>query len=185
MLFEGQSVDVRAGYVALLVLSALGGCQRQPELYRPPIQRRPYEIAEPKGLTHYVRMNSANALDHVVSGILPELHDNRWRWTLQEPVLQFKVPRAARLKFHMEYTVPQVTFKETGPVKIEIVIGPCTLDVIDVQKDLVGTYDKDVPPSCLTTDRPVVVRLRVDKVSTGADDRQPRGFILTSAGFVE
>jgi hypothetical protein len=169
----------------LLVLSALGGCQRQPELYRPPIQRRPYEIVEPKSLGHYATMNAPNALDHVVSGVLPELHDGRWRWTLQEPVLQFRVPRTNGLKFQMEYTVPQVTFKETGPVKIEIVIGACALDVIDVQKDLVGTHDKEVPPSCLTVDRPVVVRMKVDKVWTGADDRQPRGFILTSAGFVE
>lgn len=171
---------------ALLICALLlAGCERRADIYRPPIQRSPYEVTEPQTAGHYVTMSAANAQDHIVSGILPELHDHRWRWTLQEPVLRFRVPRTNGLKFHMDFTVPELTFRETGPVKIEIFIGACLLDTISMQKDAVTSYEKQVPPECLTVSRPVVVRMRVDKTWQGADDRQPRGFILTGAGFVE
>lgn len=171
---------------ALLILACvLAGCERRAEIYRPPIQRSPYEVTESKTIGHYVTMSADNALDYIVSGVLPELHGNQWRWTLQEPVLRFQVPRTNGLKFHMDYTVPELTFRETGPVKIEIFIGACLLDTISLQKDAVTSYEKEVPPECLNVTRPVVVRMRVDKTWQGAGDRQPRGFILTGAGFVE
>jgi hypothetical protein len=176
---------VNLRYALPLLVCLTPGCERPAEIYRPPAQRRPYEIAEPKRLGHFAAMSAENATDHILGGVLLPLHDNQWRWTLQEPVLRFTAPRANGLKFRLDYTVPELTFRDTGPVAIEVRIGACLLDTISVQKGGSASFEKPVPPECLTTARPVIVRLKVDKTWQGAQDRQPRGFVLTGAGFVE
>lgn len=166
----------------LLALST-AACARYPEPYRPPQQRRPQGAGSAVGLAHAITMSAPGAENHFVSGVLPELHDNSWRWTLRHPVFRFQVPSTENLSLEADLTVPDVTFKQTGPVRITVWVEAHRLDVIEINKDQRLQYRKPVPASWLTTARPVEVAFDIDKLWRSG--QETRGFILTSLGFVE
>jgi len=163
----------------------LAGCVKYPEPYRPPVQRFPQELAPVKGLGYFVSMTMPNALDYCVSEVVPELMDNSWRWTLQRPVFRFQAPAAKRLRLRADIAVAGVTFEQTGPVKILVYVENHLLDTIEFPKAAPVVFDKEVPAEWLTTERPVFVRLEIDKLWVSPSDGVKRGFILNSIGFVQ
>lgn len=169
----------------LLAALALAGCVKYPEPYRPPIQRRPMEITESNKLSYFVNMNAPNAMHHVVADVIPELHDGTWRWTLKSPTLQFQLPSTQSMRLRADLTVPEITLKQTGPVKITVQIGGHLLDTIACSKPGQQLWEKAVPPEWLTTDSLVLVRMEIDKVWISPSDGVQRGFILTRIGFVQ
>lgn len=169
----------------LLTALALAGCVKYPEPYRPPIQRRPMELTETNRLKHFVNMSAPDAMNYVVADVMPELHDDNWRWTLKSPTLQFQLPSTQSMRFRADLTIPDITYQQTGPVKITIYIGGHLLDTIDCPKPGQRNWEKAVPPEWLTTDTPVLVRMEIDKLWTAPADGVQRGFILTRIGFVQ
>ncbi|MBI5085862.1 MAG: hypothetical protein HZB13_14840 [Acidobacteria bacterium] len=163
----------------------LGGCVKYPEPYRPPERRQPLELREPVRLGHFTAMNSPHAPDHLVSDVLPELHDGAWRWTMQCPTFQFQLPVTRAMRLLADITVPDITFNQTGPVKITVHVSGHPLGTIEVLKPGQLQWEKDVPADWLITARPVLVRLAIDKMWTSPDDGTRRGFIITRLGFVQ
>ncbi len=143
------------------------------------------EIDQPERLSHYFTMNELTAPRYFVSDVVPELHDDTWRWTMQRPTFRFQLPTTSQLSLFVDYTVPEVTFKKTGPVKITVFVENHKLDVISVVKDQRYTWNKPVPEEWLTTSRPVQVRLEIDKMWTSDHNEMTRGFIITSIGFMQ
>ncbi len=163
---------------------ALAGCVRYPEPYRPPMQRNPVEIEANSKLSHFIAMSEADAERHIVDGVLG-LNDGSWRWCLKRAVFQFNVPDAKHKKLLAELTIPELTFAQTGPVKIRVTIGAHELDTISFDKPEVRTYEKAAPAEWIRTDEPVLVSLEIDKLWRSESDGAERGFILTRLGFVE
>lgn len=163
---------------------ALTGCVRYPEPYRPPMQRNPVEIEANSKLSHFIAMNSADAERHIVDGVLG-LNDGSWRWCMKRAVFQFDVPDAKHKKLLAEITIPELTFEQTGAVKIRVTIGSHVLDTVSFDKPEVRTYEKAAPPEWIKTDEPVLVSLEIDKLWRSPSDGAERGFILTRVGFVE
>jgi hypothetical protein len=128
-------------------------------------------------------MSEPAATRHIVSGVLPELHDGSWRWTLQRPVFRFSIPTTEGLSLQADLTVPDVSFAKTGPVAITVWIDNHQLDVIHFPKDAKILYKKPVPAEWLSADRPVQVTFEIDKMMRSGD--QAWGFIVTSIGFVQ
>lgn len=172
---------------ALLLLTSLlaAGCLKQPDIFAPPEQRRPLVINGKAGLSHFIHMNAPEAPDHFVADIVPQLHDNHFRWTLQKPALQFRLPLTRGMKFRAALYVPEVTFEQTGPVTIQIFIGAQLLETLRVDKPGERIVEKDVPEEWLTTERPVTVRFEIDKLWVSPADGTRRGFLLISVGFVQ
>jgi len=168
--------------VAICLL--LAGCVKYPEPYRPPMQRRPMEISPATRLSHFVAMNSADAERHIVDGVLG-LNDGTWRWCLKQAVFQFDLPDTKSKRLMVELTVPELTFKQTGPVKITVRVSGHVLDTLVFPKHEQRTFEKEVPESWLMTGAPVLVSLEVDKLWKSPEDGVERGFILTRLGFVE
>lgn len=169
----------------LFAALALAGCVKYPEPYRPPIQRRPMELTESNKLSHFVHMNAPDAPSHFVTDVMPELNDGQWRWTLKSPTLQFQLPSTQSMRLRADLTIPDITFQQTGPVKITVHIGGHLLDIIDCPKPGQRLWEKAVPPEWLTANSPVLVRLEIDKIWTSPSDGARRGFILTRIGFVQ
>jgi len=169
----------------LLAALALAGCVKYPEPYRPPIQRRPMEITDTNRLKHFTYMNAPDAMHHVVTDIMPEINDGTWRWTLKSPTLQFQLPSTQSMRLRVDFSIPEITFSQTGPVKITVHVGGRLLDTIECPKSGQRTWEKAVPSDWLATDTPVLVRLEIDKIWTSPSDGAKRGFILTSIGFVQ
>ncbi len=142
-------------------------------------------IDENMPLRHYVQMSQRDALDHCTGDVISDLHDGTWRWTLQRPSLRFRLPKTQDLKFRVQLTVPEVTFEQTGPVKISIAIEDHPLETLSIEKPGETIFEKPVPPEWLTTKRPVQVQFEIDKLWVSPGDGVKRGFILTGAGFVE
>lgn len=142
-------------------------------------------VDENQPLKHYVQMSQRDALEYVVQDVQPALHDGAWRWTLQRPALRLRLPKTRGLKFRAQLTVPEITFAQTGPVKITIAVQGFPLDTLSIGKPGETIFEKDVPADWLTTTRPVTVQFEIDKLWVSPADGVKHGFILTGAGFVE
>jgi hypothetical protein len=117
--------------------------------------------------------------------MIPGLNDGAWRWTHQSPTFQFELPTTQSLRLQAKIAVPEITFKDTGPVKVKVYIGSHLLDTIDFSKSEQRVWEKEVPADWLTTDRPVLVRMEADKLWKSPADGAERGFILNAVGFVQ
>jgi hypothetical protein len=169
---------------SLLLVLGLAGCTRIPDSYAPPIQRRtPEEIST--SLTRFVAMNAPNAADHIVSGVVPELLGNAYRWTLQRPVFRFRVPRTQGMKLQVDLTISDDTFRDTGPVTIRFYVDDHLLGEEKYEKSGGYVYQQPVAQEWLTTERPVVVRMEVDKLGKSPAGVVERGFILSRLGFID
>lgn len=174
---------IPARVILTAALLSLAACSRYPEPFHPPVQRQPLDVDAPDRLKHYIAMSEPTAMRHVVSGILPELHDGSWRWTLQRAAFRFSVPTTEGLSLQADLTVPDVSFKQTGPVNITVWVESNKLDVIHFDKDAKILWRKPVPAAWLSADRPVQVTLDIDKMMRSGD--QAWGFIVTSIGFIQ
>lgn len=162
----------------------LAGCARYPEPYRPPMQRNPVEVGKGSKLSHFIAMNTPGAERHFVTGVL-DLNDGNWRWCLKRAEFQFELPDARHKKLLAELTVPDITFEQTGPVKLEISINSHPLETLAFDKPGNRTFEKAVPPEWITPGTPVLVRLEIDKIWRSPTDQVERGFIITRLGFIE
>lgn len=169
----------------MLAALLLAGCVKYPEPYRPPVQRRPMEVTAQGKLTYFIHMNAPDAPRHLVTDVLAELNDGSWRWTLKRPTVQFQLPSTESLRLRADLTIADVTYEQTGPVKITVHVGGHLLDVIDCAKPGQRVWEKAVPAEWLTAGSPVLVRMEIDKLWTSPSDGVQRGFILTSLGFVQ
>lgn len=174
---------IPARALLLAPLLALAACSSYPEPFHPPVQRQPLDTDAPGRLNHSIAMSEPIAMRHVVSGVLPELHDGSWRWTLQRPVFRFSVPTTQGLSLQADITVPDVAFQKTGPVNITVWVESNKLDVIHFDKDAKILWRKPVPAEWLSSERPVQVTLEIDKMMRSGD--QAWGFIVTTIGFVQ
>lgn len=178
MLRQGQK------HLAALCLLALAGCTKIPDTYAPPIQRKTPEEAS-LGLKHFVAMSAPDASDYVVADVLPAVEAGGWRWTMQKPALRFRVPTTQNLRLMAEFTVPEITFQQTGPVSISFYVNDHLLETKRYDKFGGETFEKAVPADWISTEAPVIVRMEIDKMWVAPTDGVRRGFILNRIGFVQ
>lgn len=151
----------------------------------PPEQRNPYELSGRKALAHFIAVNAPNAPDHFIADVVPELNDGTWRWVMKRPTFQFRVPTNKGLKLRVDLTVPDITFSQTGPVRIEVFVGGNKLDTLVFDKPEQRVYEKPVPAEWLRPNEAALVALEIDKMWKSPTDGLERGFIITKVGFVQ
>ncbi len=140
---------------------------------------------EPSPVTHFITMSAPNAEAHFVRGVSRHLEAGSWRWLEPRAELMFRLPSTQHLRYVMEFSVPEATFSQRGPVTITISINGRLLDRIHYAKGGQYRYEKAVPAEWLRTDLHNFVNLEVDKPWVAAADGAKLGFILQSAGFLE
>jgi len=165
------------------VCLCLAGCANIPDTYAPPVQRQPLTAPEPSPIGAFVKMSDANAEAHFVRDISRSLEGETWRWTGQRPELMFRLPSTGHLLFTADFSVPEVTFRQRGPVTISIYINNHLLDRSRYEKGGAFHLEKLVPSGWLRTDMNNFVRMEIDRLWVSPDDGARLGFILTSAGF--
>ena len=172
----------RALLPLLLLLSA--GCARQQEVYPPPEQRRPLTLPPPTPFGHFVSMDDPNAPAYLVKDFA-ETGAGTWRWAYGHPVLRFFVPAAPRLRFAMDFSLPDRTFRETGPVTFTFHINGELLDRYRCTAPGEQHYSHSVPPAMVHPDAVNLVAIDPDPVWVSKADGGRLGFILSRAGFTE
>jgi hypothetical protein len=125
-------------------------------------------------------MSDAVADAYIVQGFRAH-SEGSWRWAHDHPVLRFTLPDAGALNFTMDFTLPEATFHQTGPVTLAIAINGKPFD--SVRCDHAGDYRfaQRVPEALLHKPGLNLVAIDPDKTATA----EKLGFVLLRAGFVE
>lgn len=162
---------------------ALTSCQDMPPAYPVPDQRTAFEGFKLHS-ARVINMGDADAPMHFVRDILPELNGS-WRWGVQRPAVSIRVRTNSKLKYKIDFSLPEVTFKDTGPVTIAFTVNDHVLDRIRYTHIGEEHFEKDVPPEWLVVGQEAVVGAEIDKLWTSPQDHAKFGFIITRIGLTE
>jgi hypothetical protein len=103
----------------------------------------------------------------------------------KRPAFHFMLPTTQGLKLRIDHSVADITFQQTGPVKIAVYVEGKLLETEGFDQPGEKRLEKAVPAEWLTTEHPVMVRMEIDKMWTSPTDGVQRGFIVTRLGFVQ
>jgi hypothetical protein len=170
--------------LALLLCLLSVGCTYRPESYPPPEQHKPLTIPPPTPFGHFVAMDDPNVDAYLVKDIA-DRGPGPWRWAYSHPVLRFFVPAAPRLRFAMDFTLPERTFRETGPVTLTFRINGELLERYRCDTPGEQHYSHSVPPGMVHPDAVNLVAIDPNPVWVSKADGGRLGFILSRAGFTE
>jgi hypothetical protein len=125
-------------------------------------------------------MSDAAAGAYIIQGFRSH-SEGSWRWAHDHPLLRFSLPESGPLQFSMSFTLPEGTFRETGPVTLALSINGKSFDSIHC--DHFGDYHfvQPVPDDLLHKPGVNLVAMDPDKTATP----EKLGFVLLQAGFVE
>lgn len=130
-------------------------------------------------------MNDPAAESYFVSDISPGLEAGSWRWVYRRPELKFYIEDDSNLKFEMDFAIPEVTLKETGPVTLSVLINEKLLGKFRYDTQGQKHLERKVPPGMLKPKAINHVVIEPDKVWIAKQDGAALGFILSGAGFSE
>jgi hypothetical protein len=173
----------RCVWLCLPLLAA--GCARQPQWYALPAQRNPAETAAYGHLGRYIAMDNPNADAHLVRDISHLLEAGAWRWAGEHPQMKFYLQRADNLKFSMDFSFTENTFRDTGPVTLTFLINGHLFDKVRYAQAGEQHFEKPVPNSLLLVGQDNLVAIEPDKIWTSKDDNLKFSFVLVRAGFVD
>jgi hypothetical protein len=167
--------------IAALTLLLCAGCEHAAGYLPMPPQRAASEGRDPGELGNFIRMGDPFADEYIVRDVTSEKAP--WRWTFARPELKLRVQDAANLRFVMEFTVPQVTFRDTGPITVACYVNDRLLGSMRCPRAGVYRFEKPVPEGWVKPGSEVVVRAEVDKRWVSKADGQELGFLLGAIGF--
>ncbi len=84
----------------------LCGCGNLPEPYAPPAQRRLFEA--PPEAARIINMSDADAENHFVHDVSPELDGNTWRWTGKRPTIRLRTGANPKLLYSIDFAIAGV-----------------------------------------------------------------------------
>jgi len=168
-----------------LAFLLLAGCVRAPESYPPPIQRKPLlPDVEESAPGMLVNMSDANAGAHFVRDISPGLEGGRWRWTNQRPELKFFLESTKGLNLVWDFSVAEVTFRETGPVTVSFFVNGQPVGRVPCPKPGDYTFEQPVRQGLLRANEDNTIAAQADKLFVSRTDGVKLGFTMTRAGFL-
>lgn len=129
-------------------------------------------------------MSQPDADAYIVGG-MREKSEGAWRWTHERPVLRFYLPNVGRLRFQMDFTLPENTFQETGPVTLTLALNGEVFDRLRCEKPGQQRYEHGVPPEMVRANAVNQLAITADKTAGRAAPGERLGFVLASAGFAE
>ena len=166
--------------VAILIFLFLCACEKVPE-YPIPEQRPPSEPVDAPG-ARVLNMDDPNVTRRFMRDITPELHGT-WRWALQRPAVRIRVRTEHQVKYIIDLALPEVTFKDTGPVTIAFTVNDHVLDRVRYITPGSHHFEKPVPQEWLQGGEPAIVGAEIDKMWVSKDDGQRFGFIIERIGL--
>jgi hypothetical protein len=167
-----------------VVLVLLAACDRAPDIYQPPIQRKPLAGPEAR-LGGFINMNELSADAYIVRDISHTTEAGLWRWAYRHPRMRFFLRGIDKLRFVADLRIPETTFQDTGPVVVTILINDHALDKIRWDQPGDRHIDKPVPSAYLQAGSENFVSFESDKQWVSKDDGAVLSFVLTRAGFVK
>lgn len=174
-------MKTRAALTGTIVLS-LWGCGRDPDYPVP--EQRPIFTGFKVRAGRIVNMSDPDAPARFVRDIAGGPAD-AWRWTGQKPALKIKIRAVENLKYTIDYTVAEVTFKDTGPVTIKFTVNDHVLGQERITEQGNKHFEKPIPPEWLEVGQDAILGAEIDKMWTSKLDGARFGFILSRIGVAE
>jgi len=169
------------GLVCVLSLLCLTACDRLPESYPPPEQQPPVGDLDAVPNAMMVSMDSPDSdrliVKDIYAGGMP------WRWTRNEPTVRVPLLSTENLKFSVDFTLWDETFKVTGPVEISFLVNGELLDKVLYATSGSKHFEKPVPADWLRGNEEATLALSIGKVYVSYRDASKFGVILTRLGL--
>jgi hypothetical protein len=175
-------VSVR-GFILVAVALLQCACQNMPETYAPPIQRQPLEEFRPYHATRIVKMSDPDAELYIAKDIPGGAAEGSWRWTGRRPTIKLRPKSNEGLKYVIDFAIPEVTLKETGPVTLTFFVNDHVVGSMRCEKDGNQHFEKAVPAEWVPTGQDALVGAEIDKVWIAPADKAQLGFLLISLGL--
>lgn len=167
----------------MLAAAVLCGCRSSPD-YPVPRQSPTFENFKPPTGLRVVDLSQPGAGAHIVRDILGDF-SLPWRWTLQRPAVEVRIGFDRHLNYVIDFTIPEVTFKDTGPVTLAFTVNDRLLDRVRYASPGSKHFEQPVPPDWIAPHSDVVVGAEIDKTRMSNNDGARLGFILSRIGLVE
>jgi hypothetical protein len=135
-------------------------------------------------LGRYIAMNDPRAGAYLLRDISNIVEGDGWRWAGQRPMMRFYLETTGNLKFSLDFSIAEATFKDTGPMALTYLINGRPFDKARYVQAGVQHYEKPVPDSLLRAGQENLVEIEPDKVWTSKDDGAKLSIFLIRAGFI-
>jgi len=128
-------------------------------------------------------MDDPDAGAFLVRDISPERGSTRWAFL--HPELRFRVQDAQGLTFIMEFAIPDVTFRVTGPVTVSCAVNGKKLAAMRCGH--AGDYrlERAVPAGWVEPGQPIRVTFDASPKWVSPNDGAQLSFLLRGAGFIK
>jgi hypothetical protein len=154
-------------------------------VYAPPAQRKPLDRDLLLRADPLLELGNNDSEKFFVADIIMGPTMAGWRWARKRPTIRLPLKSVSNLKYHIDFSLPDVTFKETGPVTITFFVNNQKLDEVRYPDPGQKTFEKPVPPPMLKEMSDNELAAEIDKTYMPKDDNKPLGFIITRFGFVQ
>lgn len=160
----------------------LGACDRAPWLPLP--AQSPSFEGSPIHAARVVDLSNPDA-DRFILRDIAARGDTSWRWSQQRPAVKIRVRANENLKYTIDFALPAITFKYTGPVTIAFTVNDRVLDRVRYTGAGSHHFEKRVPAYWLTRDSDATVGAEVDKMWKSKIDGQTFGIIIVRMGLMQ
>jgi len=175
---------IASNFVLAVLCLGICSCVTMPETYAPPIQRDPIENPRPYRFQRLIGMGESDAEAFLVKDISRGgAEGGVWRWTQKRPTVRVVLRATENQKLMADYTIPDVTFAQTGPVTMDFFVNDQKLDTVRVEKPGPQHFEKPVPAEWLKVNADNQVAIEISKMYVSPQDRSTLGFILTRIGL--
>jgi hypothetical protein len=173
----------KAAPLLCVVLLSMG-CSSEPSWYAIPEQRKPLAPQGAPPAKSFLEMNDEEAPDYFLRDISDSLEGGRYRWTQQKPALRLSAPPGP-LRLMAHFGISEVTFKQTGPVTISVLINGHILETATYGEPGDKHIEKPVQAGWVKPGAENQVSLEIDKVWVSPVDGARLGIVLRSIGFIQ
>ena len=167
-----------------LCLLLCAGCSSLPDSFPPPPQRPALDAKAGLPVGYFVYMEDPESDRYIVQGFASK-SEGTWRWAYERPVLQFWGPDLPQVQFFMDFSIPERTFRVTGPVTLTFSLNGKVFDHLLCAQPGQQSYSHEVPAGLLLKNAMNVVSIQPDKFWVSKEDGTKHGFVLARAGFSE
>jgi hypothetical protein len=172
---------VRRTLLCLLLCALATSCGAPSLWYAPPAQRPSDFGKDPPTMGAYIDMENPEAAGYIVRDISSER--GIFRWAYKAPEIRLRVEDARNLKFAFEFAIPEVTFKDTGPVTVSAALGGRVVGSIQCPRAGDYRFEKPVPDGWIQAQTPIHVTFNAQPRWVAPLDGNELSFLLKNVGF--
>ena len=162
----------------------LAACETTPAPYPVPEQSRLPENAQPHHISRMVDMACGDAESHFVKDIRPG-GPAPWHWAYKKPTVKVAMPVNENVRYVIDFSLPQATFKDTGPVTVTFFVNDRALGHVRYTRSGDYHFEMAVPSEWIRVDADTLLAAEVDKTWIAPEDHKELGLILSRIGLTQ